>query len=89
MGAQAERDLGTRPGLTSDERTRLEALERETHDLRQANEILRKASAFFAVSCCPSPIAVEIDYSAKVQGMRSSISRVMCWSRILRSVAAM
>ena len=45
---QAERDYGHRAGLTSDERARLKALERENQELRRANEILRKASAFFA-----------------------------------------
>ena len=45
---QAERDRDERPGLTSDERERLRALEREVDELRQANEILRKASAYFA-----------------------------------------
>ena len=45
---QAERDHGRRRGLTSDERERLKALERENRELRRANEILRKASAFFA-----------------------------------------
>ena len=45
---QAERDAGERGGLTSDERARLKALERENRELRQANEILRKASAYFA-----------------------------------------
>ena len=45
---QAERDEGRRPGLTTDERERLQALERENQELRRANEILRKASAFFA-----------------------------------------
>ena len=45
---QAERDQGTRPGLTSDERERLKELERENRELKRANEILRKASAFFA-----------------------------------------
>jgi transposase len=45
---QAERDAGDRAGLTSDERARLKALERENRELRQANEILRKASAYFA-----------------------------------------
>lgn len=45
---QAERDQGKRPGLASDERERLRALERENRELRQANEILRKASAYFA-----------------------------------------
>ena len=45
---QAERDAGARAGLTSDERAKLKALERENRELRQANEILRKASAYFA-----------------------------------------
>jgi transposase len=45
---QTERDAGTRPGLTTDERARLRELEREVRELRRANEILRKASAYFA-----------------------------------------
>jgi len=45
---QKERDHGQRPGTTSDERTRLKELEREVRELRRANEILRKASAYFA-----------------------------------------
>ena len=45
---QAERDAGQRPGLTTDERTRLKQLERENFELRRANEILKKASAYFA-----------------------------------------
>jgi transposase len=45
---QTERDTGKRAGLTTDERERLKALERENRELRQANEILRKASAYFA-----------------------------------------
>jgi transposase-like protein len=45
---QAERDQGRRQGLTSDDRDRLKALERENRELRRANEILRKASAYFA-----------------------------------------
>ena len=45
---QAERDQGRKPGLTGDERERLKTLERENKELRRANEILRKASAFFA-----------------------------------------
>jgi transposase-like protein len=45
---QAERDQGRRTGLTSNERERLKELERENRELKRANEILRKASAFFA-----------------------------------------
>ena len=45
---QSERDQGLRPGLTTDERRRLKELERENFELRRANEILRKASAYFA-----------------------------------------
>ena len=45
---QAERDAGKRPGLTTEERERLKQLEREVSELRRANEILRKASAYFA-----------------------------------------
>ena len=47
---QGERDKGQRPGLPTDERGRLRALERENRELRQANEILRKASAYFAMA---------------------------------------
>ncbi len=45
---QAERDTGRRPGLTTEERDRLKALERENRELKRTNEILRQASAFFA-----------------------------------------
>ena len=45
---QMERDAGQRPGLTTNERERLKELERENRELKRANEILRKASAFFA-----------------------------------------
>ena len=45
---QAERDQGLREGLTTSERERLKALERENRELKRANEILRTASAFFA-----------------------------------------
>src|SRR3978361_428326 len=45
---QADRDQGQRAGPTTDERERIKALERENRELRQANEILRKASAYFA-----------------------------------------
>ena len=45
---RAERDSGRKPGLTTDMAAKLKTLERENRELRQANEILRKASAYFA-----------------------------------------
>ena len=45
---QAERDAGRRPGLTTEERERVRELEPENRELRWANEILRKTSAYFA-----------------------------------------
>jgi transposase len=41
-------DTGSREGVTSEERARVKDLERENRELRRANEILRKASAYFA-----------------------------------------
>ncbi len=45
---QAERDQGKRPGAMTSELERIRQLERENRELRQTNEILRKASAYFA-----------------------------------------
>lgn len=45
---QAERDVGKRPGLTTSERDELKRLQRENFELKRANEILKKASAYFA-----------------------------------------
>jgi transposase len=45
---QVQRDAGQKPGLTTAERERIKQLERENFELKRANEILRKASAFFA-----------------------------------------
>lgn len=45
---QAQRDVSERPGPTSAEKARIRQLERENRELRQANEILKKASAYFA-----------------------------------------
>ena len=47
---QAERDAGVRPGTSTEERARLKDLERENRELRRANEILRKASAYVAAA---------------------------------------
>jgi transposase-like protein len=45
---QTERDQGIRAGVSSDDRDRMKKLERENRELKRANEILRKASAYFA-----------------------------------------
>ena len=47
---KAEVDSGKRAGVPSDVADRMKALERENRELRQANEILRKASAYFAMA---------------------------------------
>ncbi len=52
---QTEVDAGGRPGLTTDERKRLQELERENRELRRANEILKSAAAFFARELDPRP----------------------------------
>jgi transposase-like protein len=54
--SQAERDAGKRAGPTTDEREKIKALEREVKELRQANEILRKASAYFAQAELDRPL---------------------------------
>jgi len=53
---QSERDSGKREGATTDEKERIKALEREVRELRQANEILRKASAYFAQAELDRPL---------------------------------
>ena len=45
---QAQIDAGDRPGITTDERQRIAELEKENRELRRSNEILRRASAYFA-----------------------------------------
>jgi transposase-like protein len=54
---QAEVDQGKRGGVSTSERERLKELEREVEELKRANEILRKASAYFA--------QVELDHRPK------------------------
>ncbi len=53
---QAERDSGQRVGLTSAEKDRIKELAREVRELRQANEILKKASAYFAQAELDRPL---------------------------------
>jgi transposase-like protein len=47
---KADVEAGLAPGVTSDVAAKLKALERENRELRQANEILRKSSAYFAAA---------------------------------------
>ena len=53
---KAEVDDGSRPGLPSEVAEKMKALERENRELRQANEILRKASAYFAMAQLDRPL---------------------------------
>ena len=53
---KAEVDSGKRAGLPSDVAEKMKALERENRELRQANEILRKASAYFAMAELDRPM---------------------------------
>jgi transposase len=52
---EAEVDAGHRPGLNSEERTRVRDLEREVRELRRANEILKAAAAFFGAELDRQP----------------------------------
>jgi transposase-like protein len=47
---KAEVDSGQRAGVPTEMAEKMKALERENRELRQANEILRKASAYFAMA---------------------------------------
>jgi transposase-like protein len=53
---KAAKDAGAAGGTASDERDRIKLLERENRELRQANEILRKASAYFAQAELDRPL---------------------------------
>ncbi|MDT0636404.1 IS3 family transposase [Spectribacter hydrogenoxidans] len=69
---QAERDQGLRDGQTTAERDRVKVLERENRELRRANEILRKASAYFCAGGArpPTPVMVAfIDDHREVYGV--------------------
>lgn len=58
----AERNQGLRPGLTTDERERMKALERENRELRQANEILKKGVGVFCPGGARPPSEVMIAF---------------------------
>ena len=64
---QAERDRGKRAGPTSEDRDRIKALERENRELRQANEILRKASAYFALSARSSSLMTAMSLASSAR----------------------
>ncbi len=55
-GQKAEVDSGKRVGFPGDVAEKMKALERENRELRQANEILRKASAYFAMAELDRPL---------------------------------
>ena len=59
---QVQRDGGDRSGQTSAEKARIKALERENRELRQVNEILRKASAYFAQARARPPVSQMMDF---------------------------
>ncbi|MFV1963472.1 MAG: IS3 family transposase [Acidimicrobiia bacterium] len=59
---RAERDSGLRPGMTSSEQEELKVLRREVKELRRANEILRKASAYFGPGGARPPTATMIAF---------------------------
>ena len=59
---QAERDVGKRAGLTTSERDRLNALERENFELKRANEILRKSLRVFRPGGARPPTQVMVDF---------------------------
>jgi len=75
---QAEREQGRRPGPTSDDRERMKTLERENRELRQANEILRKASAYFAQAELDRRLSKGAEFSLKVGAEYSAVRRRMC-----------
>ncbi|MGH7185415.1 MAG: IS3 family transposase, partial [Pseudomonadota bacterium] len=71
---QVEREEGQRPGLTTDEQQRLKVLERENRELRRANEILRKASAYFCPGGARPPrdvMVAFVDAHREVYGVES------------------
>ncbi|HLL22855.1 MAG TPA: IS3 family transposase, partial [Kofleriaceae bacterium] len=59
---QAEKDTGQRPGLTTNEREHMKQLESEVRELKRANEILRKASAYFGPGGARPPTKVMVAF---------------------------
>src|SRR5207302_5332532 len=78
---RSERDQGLRAGPTTHDGDRIKALERENRELRQANEILRKASAYFAQAELDRPFKRRSPSSTIIVGhMGSSRSAACCRS---------
>ena len=69
---QTERDAGLCAGLSSEEKARLKALERENRELRQANEILKKASAYLRPLSSP-----QVAIAGQLLNWRLSVPKVM------------
>jgi transposase len=67
---QAQVDDNQRPGVTSAEQRRIKDLEREVRDLKEANEILKAASAFFARELC----------ATRRQMYREVVRDRLCWA---------
>ena len=79
---RAETDSGLRDDITSAERDRIKALERENRQLRQANEILKKASAYFA----PALIAASGDCRAAGRSSTARFGNDYVYQRVPRCV---
>jgi len=73
---RAETDSGRRDGVTTSERDRIKALERENRQLRQANEILKKASAYFAQAELDRPFRKSSDRAKRDAELRPEMKRV-------------
>ena len=83
---KAEVNSGRRAGVPTELADRLKALERENRELRQANEILRKASAYFAqAELVPRPgfeTALCAGHAASLNLVAALVSRAFCSARI-------
>jgi transposase len=67
---QAQVDAQLSPGVTTAEQQRIKALERENRDLKEANEILKAASIFFAAELC----------ATRRQVYREVVRDRLCWA---------
>jgi len=82
---RAETDSGRRDSITIADRDRIKALERENRQLRQANEILKKASAYFAQAelvLCKSWFLRQKGATARHRKLRGSGGGCVVWSLV-------